>query len=250
MPKSITEKVALITGAARRVGAEIAKTLHDAGMHIVLHFNTSAEEANQLAQQLNQKRPNSAATVAGDLTDTEVLTSLIQQAVATWGRLDVLVNNASRFYRTEIGNTSEYAWDDLLTSNLKAPFFLCQGAAPFLAKHHGCIVNIGDIHGSQPLSGYPVYCISKAGILMLTKVLAKELAPHVRVNTVSPGVVIWPEGENAVPEDTKQQIREKTPLAREGSPADIAQTVLFLVRDANYMTGENIIVDGGRMLAD
>lgn len=241
-------KVALITGAARRIGAEVARVLHHQGMNIVLHYNASEEEALKLCQQLNQIRPHSVAALRADLQETESEHILVRNAIKIWNRLDVLVNNASRFYRTEMGKVTDYAWDDLVGSNLKAPFFLAQAVAPALAEQQGVIVNIGDIHGIRPLRDYSVYCISKSGLLMMTKVLAKELAPLVRVNSVAPGSIVWPEGDNILSDKMKQKIVEHTLLQRSGHPEDIANAVLFFVRDANYITGQLLCVDGGRIL--
>jgi pteridine reductase len=245
----LASKVALVTGAARRIGAGIARTLHDAGMNIVLHYNASEEEAIQLCEQFNQQRKHSAVVIYAELQEGESEKALIHQAAETWGRLDVLVNNASRFYRTQIGEITEYAWNDLLNSNLKAPFFLAQSAAPFLAANQGTIINIIDIHAERPMDDYSVYCISKSGLLMMTKVLAKELGPRVRVNAVSPGSILWPEGENTLSDAEKQKIIGRTSLLRLGSTADIAKAVLFFVRDADYVTGQVLCVDGGRMLS-
>lgn len=245
----LTAKVALITGAARRIGAEIARTLHNAGMNIVIHYNSSEAEALELCAQLNQKRPHSVVAVRAELDQPENEKALIQQAVAAWGRLDVLINNASRFYRTPIGEVTEFAWEDLMNSNIKAPFFLSQAAAPHLSEQKGCIVNITDLHGERPLRDYSVYCISKSGLLMLTKILAKELGPSVRVNAVSPGAILWPEGKNSLSDKDKQKIIDGTALHRSGGPEDIAKAVLFFVRDAEYVTGQVVTVDGGRMIA-
>lgn len=245
----LANKVALVTGAARRIGAEISRKLHEAGMNIVLHYNTSEEDAAALCAELNQIRPDSAVVIRADLREQEVERSLIKQAVDVWQRLDVLVNNASRYYRTVFGKVTEYAWDDLLNSNLKAPFFLAQAAAPHLAAHAGVIINITDIHAERPLRDYSVYCISKSGLLMMTKLLAKELGPDVRVNAVAPGPIIWPEGENILTEQEKHKIIASTSLQRSGSPIEIAKAVLFFVRDAGYVTGQVINVDGGRLAA-
>ena len=242
------EKVALITGAARRIGAETARILHAAGMNVVLHYNASEEEAISLCEQLNQKREHSAVVIQAALQEAESEKALVKQAAAVWKRLDVLVNNASRFYRTMIGKVTEYAWDDLMRSNLKAPFFLAQAAAPYLAANQGVIINIADIHGKRPLKEYPVYCISKGGVIVMTKVLAKELGPLVRVNAIAPGAIMWPEGDNKLSQEEKQKIVDRTMLQRSGSPEDVAKAVLFLVRDANYMTGQVLTIDGGRML--
>lgn len=241
-------KVALVTGGARRVGAEIARTLHEAGMNIVLHYNASEEDAVQLCKQFNQQRDRSAVAVRAALQEQESDKILIKQATEAWGRLDVLVNNASRFYRTLVGKVTDYAWEDLMGSNLKAPFFLAQAAAPALSEVNGSIVNITDIHGERPLRDYAVYCLTKSGLLNMTKVLAKELGPNVRVNAVSPGAIIWPEGENTLSDEEKNKIIKETVLKRAGSPADIARAVLFFVRDAEYVTGQVLDVDGGRTL--
>jgi pteridine reductase len=241
-------KVALVTGGARRVGAEIARTLHAAGMNVVLHYNASEVEAEQLCKQLNQLRDKSAVIARAALHEPESDKILIEQAMAAWGRLDVLVNNASRFYRTLIDKVTDYEWEDLMRSNLKAPFFLAQTAAPALSAVNGCIVNITDIHGERPLRDYSVYCLTKSGLLNMTKVLAKELGPTVRVNAVSPGAIIWPEGNNTLSEEEKNKIVKETVLKRAGEPADIARAVLFFVRDADYVTGQVLDVDGGRTL--
>ncbi|MBX3708260.1 MAG: pteridine reductase [Gammaproteobacteria bacterium] len=247
--KTLASKVALITGAARRIGAEIAVTLHRAGMNIALHYNASEEEATHLCQQLNQKRAHSAVAIQAELIEPESEKTLIQKTLNSWDRLDVLVNNASRFYRTVLGEVTSYAWEDLMQSNLKAPFFLAQAAAPFLAVSRGCIVNITDIHAERPLREYSVYCISKSGLLMMTKALAKELGPSVRVNAVAPGAILWPEGKSTLSDHEKQKIISQTTLQRAGSPEDIAKAVLFFVRDADYITGQILDVDGGRTLS-
>lgn len=245
---SLDSKVVMITGGARRIGAAVAECLHHAGMNIVLHYNASEEEASSLVTKMNQIRPNSAITLQGDLLQSEIDKSLIDKAYENWGRLDVLVNNASRFYRTMFGQVTEYAWDDLMISNLRAPFFLSQAAAPYLIESKGRIINIADIHAWRPMRNYSVYCISKTGILMLTKSLAKELAPHVMVNAIAPGAIVWPEGENSLSPDEKEAIISKTPLGRSGTPDDIAKMALFLARDADFVTGEVYAVDGGRGL--
>lgn len=248
MQKNST-KVALITGSARRIGAEIASHLHEHGMNVVLHYNSSHEEAERLCANLNAKRKNSAIVLRADLQEVLSLGVLIEQSVLAWGRLDVLVNNASKFFKTAIGKISEYSWDELINSNLRAPLMLSQAAVPHLAKTNGCIINITDIHGERPMRDYSVYCISKAGLIMMTKALAKELGPHIRVNAISPGEIIWPEGENIVDADMKEKIISRTVLQRHGDPSAIAKAVLFLVNDADYVTGHVMIVDGGRSLS-
>lgn len=246
---SLTGKVALVTGAARRIGAEISRTLHDVGMNVVLHYNASEEDAAEFCAELNRKRANSAVAIRADLQELESEKGLVERAVAAWGRLDVLVNNASRFYRTSVGKVTEYAWNDLMNSNLKAPYFLSQASVAHLVKNKGVIINITDIHAERPLSDYSVYCISKSGLLAMTRVLAKELGPHIRVNAVAPGAIIWPEGENKLSQQEKEKIIEKTSLERAGTPHDIAKAVLYFVRDADYVTGQVINVDGGRLLS-
>lgn len=245
----LTDKVVLVTGAARRIGAAIARTLHASGMRVVLHYHASHEEALALSEALNQARPNSAITLHCDLQDSHSIHELVKKAAENWGRLDVLVNNASRFYKTPMGQVTEFAWTDLMNGNLRAPFFLSQAAAPFLSKTKGVIVNITDIQGERPLSEYSVYCISKSGLLMMTKVLAKELGPAIRVNAVSPGAIVWPEGENELTEAEKEKILKRTSLNRSGEAEDIAKAVLYFVKDADYVTGQILSVDGGRLLS-
>lgn len=242
------QPVILITGAARRVGAEIARSLHAAGASLLLHYRNSAVETEALAAELNAARPGSAACAAADLCEAAQLPRLVAIAIEKFGRLDALVNNASAFYATPLGGIDAAAWEDLIGSNLKGPLFLCQAAAPHLSAAHGAIVNITDIHAERPLKNYPLYCIAKAGLLGLTRALALELAPHVRVNAVAPGPIQWPEGKAANDFDAqaRQAIIAKTLLQREGSPADIARTVRFLLFEAPYVTGQVINVDGGR----
>ena len=241
-------KVALITGAARRIGAEIAQTLHDAGMNIVLHYHVCEEEAASLCKRFNQKRERSAVAICADLEEPEIEKTLIQKALEPWKRLDVLINNASRFYRTPFGEITDFAFDDLMKINLKAPFLLAQAAAPALTKHGGCIINILDTHIDRPLRHYSIYCISKSALAMATTVLAKELGPKVRVNGIAPGAILWPEGENTLSQEAKDKIIAKTTLLRVGLPEDVAKAVLFFVCDANYATGQILSIDGGRML--
>ncbi len=238
--------VVLITGAARRVGAEIARTLHSSGANLVLHYRASGQEAGRLADDLNARREKSALAVRHDLRDIDGLPALVASAVAHFGRLDALVNNASSFFPTPVGSIDAAAWDDLIGSNLKGPLFLSQAAAPQLAKTHGCIVNITDIHAERPLRGYPLYCAAKAGLLGLTRALALELGPAVRVNAVAPGAIEWPENAIDFPPEEQAAIIEHTLLKRVGSPGDIARTVKFLILDAPYITGQVINVDGGR----
>jgi pteridine reductase len=237
--------VVLITGAAHRIGATTAKLLHKEGMNIVLHYRSSREAALNLQNELNAIRENSVILIQTDLHTTSGLPTLIDEAVKAWGRLDVLINNASSFYPTKIGDATEEHWDDLMGSNLKAPFFLSQAAAPHLKKRHGCIVNIVDIHAERPLKTYSIYSMAKAGLVMMTKSLACELGPEVRVNAVAPGAILWPENLDEV---AQQRIVSRTFLKRQGEPNDIAKAILYLIREAGYMTGQVLAVDGGRSL--
>lgn len=242
----LTGQVALITGAARRIGAVIAETLHDAGADVVIHYRHSSDDAKALQNKLNAKREDSCFLVQADLLAVNQMPELIQHVIKQTTRLDILINNASSFYPTKIGEITEKDWDDLVGSNLKAPLFLSQAASSHLKASGGCIVNIVDIHGIRPMKAYPVYSSAKAGLAMLTQSLARELGPDVRVNGVAPGAIIWPElGEGT---QTPDDILNKTALKRQGSPADIAKAVLFLVKDADYITGHIIPVDGGRIL--
>ena len=243
---NLNNKVALITGAARRIGAAITTSLHQSGADVAIHYRGSEDEAAALAEKLNKQRPGSAAIFESDLIDTSSLAGLVDAVLGWRERLDILVNNASKFYATPIGEISEEHWDDLVGSNLKAPLFLSQAAAPALRKSGGSIINIVDIHAQRPLGSHAVYGAAKAGLAMLTRSLAKDLAPEVRVNGVSPGAILWPEG--GLDEQIKDTILEQIPLKRAGDPADIAACVLYLVRDAAYVTGEIIAVDGGRSI--
>ena len=238
-------KVALITGAAHRIGATTAKLLHENGMNIVLHYRSSRNQAQAVQKELNDIRANSVILIQADLHSTNGLPTLIEESVKAWGRLDVLINNASSFYPTTIGKATEEQWDDLIGSNLKAPFFLSQAAAPHLKKSNGCIINIVDIHAERPLKTFPIYSMAKAGLVMMTKSLACELGPEIRVNGVAPGAILWPENLDEV---AKQRIVSRTFLKRQGSPMDISKTILYLIKDADYVTGQIIAVDGGRSL--
>lgn len=237
--------VILITGAARRVGAAMAVALHAAGARVILHARQSVADAETLAQSLNAARPESAAVVSADLLDTAAIGPLVARAVAQFGRLDGLVCNASSFFPTPIGSIDESAWHDLVGSNFKAPLFLAQAAAPYLRVSHGAIVNITDIHAERPLAGYPLYAAAKGALLTLTRALAVELAPEVRVNAVAPGPILWPE-DGQFPDAERTAIVQHTLLKRAGTPEDIARTVRFLMLDAPYITGQVINVDGGR----
>jgi len=239
--------VALITGSARRIGASIAHTLHAAGYDLALHYRGSASEMQKLAAELESIRPGSVLTLQADLSEFDRLPELVARTVGRYGRLDALVNNASAFQPTPIGTTTPRQWDELFASNARAPFFLAQAAAPHLKATLGAIVNLVDIYAERPLPGHTVYCMAKAALLMATQSLALELAPEVRVNAVAPGAILWPEQDHS--DAAKQAMLGRTPLARTGTPEEIADAVRWLLRDATYTTGQVIRVDGGRMLA-
>jgi pteridine reductase len=242
----LSGRCTLITGAAKRLGAAMVRAFHEAGAAVVVHYRGSAAQAEALVAELERARPGSAMACQADLNDLERLPGLIDAAVSRFGRLDVLVNNASSFYPTPVGTITAEQWDDLLGSNLRAPLFLSQAAAPALRETRGCIINMADIHGLRPLRAHPVYCAAKAGLVMLTRSLARELGPEIRVNAIAPGPVMWP--EDGLPGDLREEIVNKTALKRTGSPDDIARTALFLAADAPYVTGQIIAVDGGRSI--
>lgn len=242
---SMQDRTVLVTGAARRVGAEIARALHAEGASLALHYRKSAEAAQALVAELNAARPGSALAFQADLLETDHLPRLVADIVGHFGRLDALVNNASSFYATPVGNIGARDWDDLVGTNLKAPLFLAQAAAPHLAAARGAIVNITDIHAERPLKNFPLYCAAKAGLAGLTRALALELAPHVRVNGIAPGPIMWPEN-GAIDAAAQANVITRTLLKRCGDPADIARAVRFLLADAPYVTGQIIAVDGGR----
>lgn len=238
-----TANTVLITGSAKRIGAALASDLHAQGMNIVIHYNSSVDDANSLATELNRLRKNSAFLLQADLLKLDSYDEFISSAASHTGRLDVLINNASMFYPTPVGKTTPQHWQELIGTNMMAPFFLAQSAAGLLQQNSGCIINITDIHGTRPLKDHPVYSAAKAGLIMLTKALAKELGPRVRVNAVSPGAILWPEHQ---PEYKKEQIISRTVLKRMGKPEDIASAVRFLISGADYITGQIMVVDGGR----
>ena len=239
-------KVILVTGGARRVGAATCRRLHAQGANVVVHYRASGNDARALKSELDQVRPGSVALVQADLLDINRLPDLIDETMSHFGRLDALINNASSFFATPLGEITEDIWDDLIGSNLKAPLFLSQAAAPQLRMQQGCIVNIVDIHSEWPLKRYVVYNAAKGGLASLTRSLAVELAPEVRVNGVSPGPILWPEEGEWMDEASRQHIIGRTLLKRTGEPEDIAKTVAFLIADAPYITGQIIAVDGGR----
>ncbi len=238
-------KVALVTGSAKRIGSVTIRALHSEGATVIVHYRNSVSDAQKLCDELNRIRANSCFIEQADLQDVAVFPELIDSIISKAGRLDILINNASSFYPTKIGESTEQQWDDLMGSNVKAPFFLSQAVAVELQKHQGCIINMADVYGERPLSNHSIYSAAKAALIMLTKSLAKELGPNVRVNSISPGAILWPEHETEN-EDKQQLLLDKTCLKREGSPEDIAKAILFLVRDASYITGHNMPVDGGR----
>lgn len=242
----LSGKVVLITGGAKRIGACLAESLHAAGMQVIVHYRSSADKAHQLQEKLNARREQSCILMQCDLLQTNKLKPLIDECVRQAGRLDVLINNASAFYPTPIGETDQRQWDTLLDSNLKAPFFLSQAAAPQLRKTRGCIINLVDIYAERPLGDHAAYCASKAGLLSLTRSFAQQLAPHVRVNGISPGAILWPENQHN--DIAQQRLLSRVPLKRTGRPQDIAETALFLIRSSPYITGHIIPVDGGRTI--
>jgi len=246
MDESLQGKTALVTGSARRVGAAIARRLHAAGANVVLHYRGAEAEAAKLEAELNAARAKSATRVKAELLAPIAPRALVSAALERFGGLDLLVNNASSFFPVAIGAIEASHWEELMGSNLRAPLFIAQEAAPHLAKHQGAIVNIVDIHAERPLKGYPLYSIAKAGIAALTRSLAIELAPAVRVNGVAPGAIAWPE-DGQFPDDERKRIVASTPLGRVGTPEDIAQAVHFLAC-APFVTGQILAVDGGRSL--
>lgn len=242
----VGDRVALVTGGARRIGAAIVRALHAQGMRVVVHYRSSSDAAHALQDELNGLRPRSIMLVRGELLEVAKLENLVREALGAYGRLDALINNASSFYPTPVGQTSEREWDDLLGTNLKVPFFLAQASAAALRESRGCIVNIGDIYAERPLPGHAPYCAAKAGLTGLTRALARELGPEVRVNAVAPGAILWPEHDTD--EVAQQRIVSRTPLRRAGAPEDIAEAVVFLVRGAGFVSGQVISIDGGRSI--
>ena len=247
--QNLKGKVALVTGSAKRLGAVTVKALHKRGATVVIHYRGSADAAKELSKSLNKQRPDSCYIEQADLLDIKSHPRMIESIIAKTGRLDILVNNASTFYPTKVGDITEAHWDDLMGSNLKAPLFLSQAAAPYLIKTQGCIVNMVDIYGFRPLKSYPLYSVAKAGLKMLTESLARELGPDVRVNGVAPGAILWPDLEGKeCKEEHHSAILAQTCLKRQGLAEDISKAILFLVSDADYITGHIIPVDGGRLI--
>ncbi len=237
--------VALITGSAHRIGACIARHLHQQDYRVIIHYHSSTETAQKLVDELNQQRASSADAVKANLSEPEEITQLAERAVKCFGKLDLLVNNASRFFATPMGDVTVAQWENLVNTNLRAPFFLAQTLQQELAANRGCIINITDVYGHRPLEHHPVYSMTKAGLIMLTKSLSKEMGPDVRVNGVSPGAIIWP--DSGLSDLRKSEILDRTSLQRAGEPDDIAETVAFLAK-ADYVTGQIIAVDGGRLV--
>jgi pteridine reductase len=246
MDDSLAGKAALVTGGARRVGAAIARRLHAAGASVLIHYRDSETDAARLASELNAARPKSAAKVKAELLAPVAPRALVSAALETFGRLDLVVNNASSIFPVAVGAMEPSHWEELIGSNLRAPLFIAQQAAAELAKHDGSIINIVDIHAERPLKGYALYSIAKAGLAAMTRSLALELAPRVRVNGVAPGAIVWPE-DGQFPDPERARILATTPLARIGSPEDIARAVHFLAC-APYVTGQIVAVDGGRSI--
>jgi pteridine reductase len=247
MSDALSGKVVLVTGAVKRVGAAIARRLHREGAVLMLHYRSSERDAQALQAELNAARPNSVALIQADLLDAAGLPEIVKNTVSRFERLDALVNNASSFFATPVGDITQAAWDNLMGTNLRAPLFLAQAAAPHLRKTGGAIVNITDIHAERPLKSYVVYTVAKAGLVGLTRSLARELGPEVRVNGVAPGPILWPE-DGSWDEVTRQRTISNTLLKRTGDPDDIARAVHYLIAEAPYVTGQIIAVDGGRSI--
>ncbi len=243
---SLQDKVALITGGCRRIGAATARRLHSEGMRLVIHYRSSADDAEILRAELCEQRPDSVILIRGDLGEIDKVKNLVRQCASELGQLDALINNASVFYPTPIKSATEEQWQALMDTNLKAPFFLAQAAAPYLKKSNGVIINMVDIYAHRPLADHPIYCATKAGLISLTRSLAADLGPEVRVNAVAPGAIMWP--EQGMDELSKQRMISRTPLKQVGDPTDIASTICFLIKDAGFITGQIINVDGGRTI--
>ncbi|MBS0193895.1 MAG: pteridine reductase [Proteobacteria bacterium] len=238
--------VALITGASRRIGAAIARRLHTAGYDLALHHRRDDDRMDALLAELESQRTGSTLELRAELADLDALPLMVADTVMRFSRIDVLVNNASAFFPTPVGHATAEQWDALFSANARAPFFLSQAAAPHLRAAGGCIVNLVDIYAQRPLRDHPIYCMAKAALVMLTRALAKDLGPQVRVNAIAPGVVLWPEA--GIDDERQHKLLDSTALKRAGEPQDVADAALYLVRDARYTTGEILRVDGGRSL--
>lgn len=244
-----THPVALVTGGAQRIGRHVACALHDRGYTVIVHYRRSADTANTLCAELNQKRSDSAAALGADFGKPDEIQRFAEAALQTYGRLDVLINNASDFYPTPLGDITPDDWDRLFASNVRAPLFLAQAFTKALSSAQGCIINMADIYAERPLPEHSVYCSAKAALVMLSKSLALELAPLVRVNAIAPGAILWPQEDSAFSAEEQRNLKDKVPLGKIGNPDDIASTIVFLVCDAPYITGQVIAVDGGRTLS-
>ena len=244
--QSLDGSVVMVTGGARRIGAALCRGMHDAGANVVIHCKDSTSEAESLYESLESHRPNSASWLRADLLDYAALPDLVRRAVGAFGRLDALVNNASTFYPTPVGSITEDDFEDLVGTNLKAPLFLSQAAAPYLSKHNGTIINLVDIHSRRPIRNHAVYCAAKAGLEALTRSLAIDLAPSIRVNAIAPGAILWP--ETGLDDSSRAEVIRRTPLGRAGDPGDIVACARYLIAGAGYVTGQTIAVDGGRGL--
>ena len=244
---NLENKVVLITGGCKRIGACTARYLHQHGMRIIIHYNKSVADAEQLRSSLCQIRPDSATLIQGDLGDLAKIKHGVMEAVNALGRLDALVNNASVFFPTPIASSTESQWQTIIDINLKAPYFIAQAVAPYLRQHNGAIINITDIYAQRPLLNHAIYSASKAGLVSLTQSLANEFAPEIRVNAIAPGAILWPENDSG--EMEQEILLSKTPLKRAGEPNDIAKTIHFLLANSNYITGQVINVDGGRSVS-
>ncbi len=238
--------MAIVTGAARRIGATIVRQLHARGLNVLVHYRGSREQAEALASELNAVRPDSVHTAGADLAETGAPAVVAQAALDAFGRIDLLINNASAFYPNSVDDATLEQWDDLMATNLRAPYFLSRAARPHLARRGGAIVNLVDIHALVPLADHTIYCQAKAGLIMQTRALAKDLAPDIRVNAVAPGTILWPENEDSA--QAAESTLAKIPLGYQGRPEDIAGAVCFLALDAPYITGQILAVDGGRTL--
>lgn len=243
---ALSGQTVLITGAAKRIGAALARAFHAEGANVAIHYRHSSRDAEALREELNRSRAGSATAIGADLLDANALPGIVEQTIRAFGGLSMLINNASTFYPTPMGSITLEQWDDLIGTNLKAPLFLAQAAAPYLRSARGMILNLIDIHGQRPLPRHPVYSTAKAGLAMLTRSLARELGPEVRVNGISPGPILWPEG--GIDTELQQEIIDKTMLKRSGSPEDIVRAALYLAKDAPFVTGQILAVDGGRSI--
>jgi pteridine reductase len=238
-----SNKVALITGAAQRIGAQLARALHARSYNVVIHYNRSAEAAEAIASELNAQRANSARALSANMEDIDAVQRLAAEATALWGRMDVLINNASTYYSTPWQTAAAQDWDRLVGSNLKGPFFLTQALLAELSQRKGCVINMIDIAAERPARDFSIYCMAKAGLAMLTRSLAVDHGKNLRVNGIAPGAILWP--EPPLSEIAKMQMLEKIPAGHIGDPSDIVRTALFLIEDAPYINGQIIAVDGG-----